>query len=148
MEETARAEVAVVAATRDLADYALGVAGEVTTSRPHTARIHDARKLRVLALTVLDRTVILEVLAGASWEDIARALMLPLEVTVQRYSPVVEKWRAGAPAGQVDASVYGDLTTGLPADHDPEGTAESLDAWIDRHLEPWQDRGPRLRARL
>lgn len=150
VEDTARAELATASAARDASDFARGIAAEVTTTRPPAARIREARELRLLALAVLDRAVVLELIAGTSWEDVSEALMLPLEETIRRYGPTVHAFRDGSPIAVPSTIITSDSASGLPMDTDPEGTAAAIDQWLDRHLDPWEHgaRGPRLAARF
>lgn len=147
MEETARAELAVMQAGRDVCDYTFGIAAGVTTPQAPGTRIREWRRVRVLALTGLDRAVLLELLSGTTWEQVAEALMLPLDETIRRYGPVLTQWTSGA-GPDPDVLRGTDLTVGLPVDTDPEGTAAALDQWLRRHREPWDDPGPTLASRF
>lgn len=133
----ARARLAFAVAGRDSADYARGLVGDVGTPQLPGERIRAARTLRLLGLSVLDRAVLIEALTGTSWAAIAEALALPESEARQRYETTVQLWSKELPAGQLDATIFGDHTTGLRHDLDPEGTAAALDAWFQRHAEPW-----------
>jgi hypothetical protein len=135
----ARARLALAVALRESADYARGIVADVGTQHRPGELIRHARTLRLLGLSALDRAVLIEALSGTSWECIAEALVMPVSVARRKYEPVVELWMRELPAGEVDATIYGDLTTGLRHDHDPEGTAVSVDAWYNRHMEPWEE---------
>ena len=142
-------------AARDVCDYTFGLAAGVTTPQGPGEKIREWRRVRILGLTGLDRAVILELTTGTTWEEAAAALMLPTAEVIRRYGPVLEKWRTDVAAGQLDATIYGDLTTGLPADPEPEDTAITLDqwlqrheAWLQRHMEPWDTPGPSLASRF
>lgn len=134
----ARARLAFAVAGRDTADYARGLVGDVGTPQLAGERIRNARRVRLLALTMLDRAVLIEALTGTSWAAIADALALPESEARKRYEETVEKWARALPTGVLDATIFGDATTGLRHDHDPEGTAAALDAWFQRHAEPWE----------
>lgn len=135
----ARARLAMARYLRDSADYARGLTGDVGVEHMPGELIRNARKLRLLDLSVLDCAVLVEALSGVSWDRIAEALVMPVTEVRRKYEPVVERWLQELPAGEVDATIYGDLTTGLRHDHDPEGTAVSIDAWYNRHMEPWEE---------
>lgn len=126
-------------AARENADYARGLVGDISTPMLPGERIRAARRLRVLALTVLDRAVLIERAAGCSWEEIARALGLSVDETRARYEETWQVWCAEAAPAGVDARVQGEHGLGLRFDEDPQGTAEMLDAWYMRHAEPWDD---------
>lgn len=133
-----RAKVAMAVGAREAADYARGLVGDVSTPMLPGERVRAARRLRVLALTVLDRAVLVERAQGCSWAEIARALSLSEEETVARYAETFEQWVAERAPEGIDASVLGDFGIGLRFDEDPEGTAASVDAWYARHAEPWE----------
>jgi len=135
----ARARLALAVALRESADYARGLIGDVGAEHAPGELIRNVRRLRLLDLSGLDRAVLIEALSGTSWEQIAEAMVMPVGEVRRKYEPVVTLWMQELPAGEVDATIYGDLTTGLRHDHDPEGTAVSLDAWYNRHMEPWED---------
>lgn len=135
----ARARLAFAVALRESADYARGLIADVGTEHMPGELIRNTRRLRLLDLSALDRAVLIEALSGASWECIAEALVMPVGEARRKYEPVVALWRQELDAGEVDATIYGDLTTGLRHDHDPEGTAVSVDAWYNRHMEPWEE---------
>lgn len=100
-------------------------------------RIEQARRLRALAMTVLDRAVLVELLTGSTWDEVADALGRTVEDARRIYEPTLELWALDQPVGGLDATIFGDFTTGLPHDPDPEGTARAVDAWCARHSEPW-----------
>jgi hypothetical protein len=135
----ARARLAFAVAVREAADYARGLIGDVGVDHMPGELIRNARRLRLLALSGLDRAVLVERLAGTSWEQIAEAMVLPVDEARRRYEETVDLWMQELPAGEVNAVIYGDHTTGLRHDHDPAGTALALDQWWNRHLEPWED---------
>lgn len=134
----ARARLAFAVAGREASDYARGLVGDVGSPQLPGERVRNARRLRLLALSVLDRAVLIEALTGTSWAEIAEALAMPEDEVRRRYEATVEQWARELPAAMLDATIYGDLTTGLRHDHDPEGTAAAIDAWYSRHAEPWE----------
>lgn len=126
-------------ALREVADYGRGMVGDVGAAHVPGELIRNARRLRLLALSALDRAVLIEALSGTSWDVIADALVMPVGEVRRRYEETVTLWSQALPTGEVDATIYGDHTTGLRHDHDPEGTAAALDGWYNRHMEPWED---------
>lgn len=145
-----RARLAYAVASREVADYARGLVGDTATPMLPGERIRAARRLRVLALSVLDRAVLVELAAGASWANVADALGLPEAEVRRRYQETAARWVSGQSPDEadLDLSIYGDFSTGLHPDSDPEGMAAALDAWYLRHSEPWDERadGPVTRA--
>jgi len=133
----ARASLAFAVAGRDAADYARGLVADVDKDHSPGERIRQARQLRIITLLVLDRAVLVEALTGTSWDAISDALMIPKDEVIRRYAPTVQRWRDDLDSGRVDATIFGDFTTGLLDDPDPEGTARTVDAWVARHAEPW-----------
>lgn len=133
----ARARLALAVALRESSDYARGLVGDVGVAHLPGELIRNVRRLRLIDLTALDRAVLVEALTGTSWAELAAALALPESEVRRRYEETVDLWTRQLPAGEVDATIYGDLTTGLRHDHDPEGTAAAVDAWYRRHAEPW-----------
>lgn len=132
-----RARLALAVAAREAADYAHGYVGDVSVPMPAGERIRSVRRLRLMALAVLDRAVLVELADGASWQEVADSLGLPLDETLRRYQETADLW-AGADGPQ--AAGVGDFEVGLAGDLDPAGTAAALDAWYVRHAEPWDAR--------
>ncbi|MFJ5121948.1 hypothetical protein [Kitasatospora sp. NPDC088548] len=124
VDPAARAFVAAAVADRDVAEFAIGLIAAGPADQTTDARIRAARRLRLLALEVLDRTVIAEALAGASWEELGAALGLDPAVAEGRYAQAVELWQD--PAG---AWMRG---PGEAGDPDVAGTAAAVDAWFAR----------------
>ena len=138
----ARARLAYAAAAREVSDYARGLVGTIGDAIPGTQRIRDARELLVAAHTVKDLATLVAALdsnldAEGTWDAIAHALGLPEHEARRRYEPVIERWEQQLPAGELDATIFGDWTTGLRHDPDPIGTAEAVDEWYRRHREPY-----------
>ena len=118
-----RARVAFAVAASEVSDYARDLVGDVAAPPAHPgALLRQVRLLRVADLTLLDRAVIVERLSGASWDDIADALSLPVDETIRRHAETCDLWAA---AGADDGE---DWTVGL---------ARDLDAWHARGQAPW-----------
>lgn len=145
-----RAALALAVAAQETSDYARGIVRDLATPMPAVERIRNTRRLGALRLQVHDLTVLLTLLQGAPWGEVADALGLPEEYVRETYQPQVDAWIAELPAGAVDATIYGDYTTGLRQDTDPEGTAATVDAWLARHSEWFEvdETGPVGRALL
>ena len=60
--------LAYAVAARDTADHARSLIGDLSTPLHVGDRIRAARQLRIHALTVLDRAVLIERADGASWD--------------------------------------------------------------------------------
>ena len=73
----ARAVLEVQTALLEVADRAADLSRDADAPMGTVERIRSLRRLRVLALTVLDRTVLAELLGGAPWSDVAAGLGLP-----------------------------------------------------------------------
>lgn len=130
-----RTRLALAVAARELADLARGIVGDVSTPMLRGERIRSARRLRMHTWTLVDRAVLSELADGATWDEVAAALGIPLEEAQRRYAQTWVQWRAGHTDGDDD---FGDFGVGLRGDLDLEGTAEALDQWWRRHAEPWE----------
>jgi hypothetical protein len=117
--------VAAASAAREVADYARDIVGTASDTISTRERIHGARRLRLLALEVLDRSVIAEALSGASWAEIADALLLDEATARARYEEAVATWADPQSAEQRGPGEAGDPDVG--------GTAAGLDLWWERH---------------
>lgn len=133
-----RARLAMAVAGREAADWARGTVRDVATPMLPGERIRQWRRLRAMALTGLDRAVLVELLEGSTWDQVADALGLPVGETRRRYEETFALWCEELPPTAMDATIFGDFTTGLRQDPDPEGTARALDSWAARHAEPWE----------
>lgn len=111
---------------RDLADDARAVLGDACADLPRGELLAKARRARMLAQSLVDRAVMVELAAGATWAEVAEGIGLPVEVALKVYGPTWEVWLE-------DGSE--------PADADQVGTAEALDQWWRRHAEPWETAG-------
>lgn len=141
-----RAYLALAVAAREASDFARGIVGDLGTPMLRGERIKQARRLGMLRLTVLDRAVLAELSDGASWDEVALELGLTEREARARYERTWVEWQAMTPE---DAADFGDFTLGLHGDLDIHGTAESIDAWWNRHAEPWdstETRHPVTRA--
>lgn len=67
------------------------------------------------------RCVLAELLAGATWEEVADGYGLTPEEMRRRFEPTLRTWRNGS------------------LRPDPAGTAAALDFWVERHAEPWME---------
>lgn len=131
-------------AGREVADYARGLVGDVAETMPAGARIRAARRLRILDMHVLDLSVIHELALGATWEQVAAALALPVDLVQSRYRETFERWVVRND-GPIDAW---NLGPGRLSDADLEATASTVDAWFERHAEPWDGAGERPVSRV
>ncbi|MCX5070840.1 hypothetical protein OOJ91_33890 [Micromonospora lupini] len=114
----AQARLAHVDAVRDAAEYLIQQAP--TSTDQHAAPgeyITAARRARLLALQLLDRAVLLELSAGATWDVVADRLSWPLDTVLARYEDMWKAWKtspdAGTTAEQVD-SWYSRVCPGAP----------------------------------
>lgn len=142
--DVARATVSVAQAAVETADFARGIVGSIDRPQAAVDAIREGRRLRLFALAVLDRIVIAQRVAGASWADIAAGLGGGWTAgTVEaKYGPDVETWCGRRPITD-HSMLVGDSSTGMPWDLDLDGTADAIDLWYARHAEPWeQPAGP------
>lgn len=118
------ARIATARAARDLSDLARQEVAATAEPLSSAERIRKARRLRQMANELVDRVVLAEALAGASWEEIAAALG-PKGLgrdpgTVEReYAEDVAEWAARSEE-EMEAEAEG---------------AGDLDAWYDLHRE-------------
>lgn len=143
--QASRARIALAHADKEASDYARGLVGDAATPHRPGELVNNRRRLRLLALTSLDRAVIAEYLSGTTWEQLAAWLGLSVETTLKRYRKTCEEWETEVDPADGD---YGDFTVGLRSDSDLEGTAASLDAWYRRHAEPWEPAAAERRERI
>lgn len=88
----ARAAIETTNAARDIVDLARELVEGLTSPAAAEDRIRAARPIVSHAYRVLDLVVLAELLNGAAWEDVARALDLPEAEARRRYQPTVERW--------------------------------------------------------
>lgn len=139
----ARTRLALATAARESADLAYGIVTDLPTTMVPGERIRTARRVRLQSFALVDRAVLVEKANGASWEEIAAALSMTVADTIATYGDTYETWLAG----EYDDDPLSDHVGGL-ADEDVLGTAQTLDAWWKRHVEPWHvgEDGPVTRA--
>ncbi len=101
-------------------------------------RVRAGLELRIQAQSVVDDIVILEVLSGSTWQEVANEFHLPAAELERRYGAIVELWRAGQPVHDLTQILSGEMVTGSMQDTDPAGTAAAIDQWYARHAEPWE----------
>lgn len=128
------ARVAAAASAREVSDLSRAVLGDCGHRFVPGDLIRSARQVRVAALLLVDRAVIAELLAGASWEDVAAAVGTDAATAERIYLPALELWSEEV-AELADA---GDHGVGGLTDLDLPGTADALDMWWRRHAEPWE----------
>ncbi|WP_330335697.1 hypothetical protein OHS33_38615 (plasmid) [Streptomyces sp. NBC_00536] len=126
------AEARLIAAShaREVSDFARGVVGGTSSAATAADRIGEARRLRLLALQVLNWSVRAAVLEGTPWVEIATALGRDAEAVRAEFEAGTSQWA--------------DL-----ASRDPEraersaAEAEALDTWYRTHavdfLDPAED---------
>lgn len=89
---TARARDAVVTTALEMADAMAGIALDPPMSA--YARLRDARRVvRAASLSLFDQMVMLELIRGASWDEVASALGLDVDTARYRYEETLEQWR-------------------------------------------------------
>lgn len=131
-----RARLALAVTGQEAADLGRGVVADVAVPLAAGERITMTRRLRLLSIALVDRAVLVELADGASWEQVADALGVPVEEARRVYEPTWVAWSADAGFLAYDA---GDRGVGMPADADAAGTAAALDSWCVRHAEPWDE---------
>jgi hypothetical protein len=133
----ARAVIATAIAARETADAARDAVRQLAggdTAATAQERLTTLRRPRAAALHLLDLGVVVERLRyGTSWEDIGRGLGLTAEMAADRYAETVAMWTDTDP----DQQLLGDLT--MLTVEQLADTAAGLDAWYDRHAEPWDE---------
>lgn len=135
-----RARLALAVAARDAADHARGLIGDLGATQTTGQRIGAARRLRALAMAVLDSAVLVEVAAGGDWAEIAPALGLTEGEARRRYAEIAQLWLEGEYSADLDLAVFSGLhEANLHPDTDPAGVAESIEQWFSRHVEPWEE---------
>lgn len=128
--------MAFAVAAGEASDYARHLISSLPADRSAGDLIRSARRLRILDLCVIDRAVIAERLAGASWEQIADALSLPVDETRRRHESACALW-----ADTLDGPdrPWAEGAVGTLDDAHLDTTASAVDVWFARHAEPWDD---------
>ena len=120
----------LAAAARLVSDYARTlIPGAAHAPHPGLA-VGDAARLVALARRLLDDAVVLERASGASWEDLAAALDMPVAQAREQWAPLAEQRRSDRMIAATEALAG----TGEP-EPDPLAVAEELDDWACRHRE-------------
>lgn len=133
-ELEARLRVASAAAAREAVDQARVFAATAATAGP-ADHLRAARELRLATVAVVDLSVLLMLVRGASWDEVTRALGRGDEGTVRAYyDPLLRAWGSGDPHAGVTVL---DRTAPFRADTDPLTTAHLLDQWLARTAEPF-----------
>lgn len=57
--------------------------------------IRSARMLRVDAIDIVTMAVLAERAKGATWDDVAEALTLPVKFVIEHYEPLERQWITG-----------------------------------------------------
>lgn len=136
MDVAARTRIATAVVSRDASDTARTLVDMSAGNKPIGSMVTAAMHLRTLALAAMDRAVLAERAAGATWDELADVLGMNRPDVMARYSAVYDRWELAGLDPDLSASL-GPARPGDLADPDPAGTAESLDAWRVRHAEPW-----------
>lgn len=138
MSLDARTRIATAVAAREVSDLArdvVVVTGQDFAPGELIARMNAARIAQIAAL---DRAVLTERVAGASWGVIADALGMPVAAVIARYEPIASEWAAHAEQGDVQLpAVERGVRVGIDGDRDLEGTAGAIEAWLERHVDPY-----------
>lgn len=121
--QVAAARLAAAQAARAAADLARAQVGETSTDATAADRIRGARRLRLLAMQVLDWTIRAEFLNGATWEELAEHAGRDASSLKRQYEAGTLQWVEGLPNSTQDEA----------------DEAAALDAWYARHAEELLD---------
>lgn len=136
-DSRAKARIAYGQAAREVSDYARALVPTIGEDHMNPGEyIAQARHLALAAARVREMAVILEVLSGSSWEQIARALGpgRDAEQVREEYEGLAEEWlAAGAPMSDGNP----DFPTGLIG---VDAIAGALDAWVTRFADAHERR--------
>lgn len=137
LSDASLARLAVAAAAQDLADFARAFVSIGSTRHSSGGELEDGQKLVAKAEYVLERLVVFERVAGASWEDIGSGLSMARQNAHKKFRAAVEEFEQALAEPEVTNPDTGDTYNQLPegAD-DPAWWADRLDAWVRRHREP------------
>lgn len=142
MDVALRARIAAAVTARDLSDSARTVVRALTEGFTLGEITAAAARMRTESLALLDRAVLADLAAGATWEQIGAVLNLTAREVRDRYEPVLDRWALTEldPAPVTRASIACDART-VNADD-----AAAVDSWLVRHAhaDPWDDE-PRAR---
>ncbi|KIF04162.1 hypothetical protein PL81_20345 [Streptomyces sp. RSD-27] len=129
-EQAADARLIAASHAREVSDFARGIVGATSNTATAADRLREARRLRLLALQVLNWSVRAEVLDGTPWTEIAAALGRDADAVRAEFESGTLQWA--------------DLAL-----RDPDRTerrvaeAEDLDNWYRTHavdfLDPAED---------
>ena len=118
----------------DTAMAAAVIAAAASTDHLPGTRIRAARRLRAQSLAVVDAAVVIELLEGATMEQVAHALGSTIEHANELYGPIVARWLGAHDESQDDAVARAtDLTATYRDLRDPEAAYARLRAWLDTH---------------
>jgi len=137
LSDASLARLAVAAAAQDLADFARAFVSIRDTRHSSGGELEDGQKLVAKAEYVLERLVVFERVAGASWEDIGSGLSMARQNAHKKFRSAVEEFEHAVAEPEVTNPDTGVTYNQLPegAD-DPAWWADRLDAWVRRHQEP------------
>lgn len=134
LRDRVRARVALSAVLRTLSDYAM--AAVPATADAHgdpTDALVVSRRMQAILLEVKFRSVVVGLVYGATWYDVARTLRVvdadgqPDERGVREvYEDFYEHWKAGE---EQVWTPQGGIPVCPEADDDPLAVAASLDRW-------------------
>lgn len=146
-----RARVATAVAAREVSDLARDVVVATAQDFAPGELITRMNRARIAQIAALDRAVLTERVAGASWDVIADALGMPVAAVIARYEPIADEWAERCARGeeiQLPAEHHG-VRVGILNDRDLEGTAGTIEAWLERHIDPYDlPAGASLSARI
>jgi len=150
MSLDARTRIATAVAAREVSDLARDVVVAAAQDFAPGELIARMNATRIAQVAALDRAVLAERVAGASWEVIADALGMPVAAVITRYEPIAEEWAERGARGEVQLPAeHRGVRVGILNDTDLEGTAGTIEAWLERHTDPWTlPSGASLSARI
>lgn len=90
-----RARSDLKAALADLAERGVALAQARYVKTHRGTLIEAARRVRAESIDIVTLAVLSERAAGASWTDVAQALMLEERYVREHYEPIEERWLAG-----------------------------------------------------
>ena len=129
-----------------VADWARTIVCDLGTPMSTRDRIRQWRTLRLHAMAAVDRCVLMELAAGAAWDEVAEAYGLSEEELRARFDPALAAAANRGP-GEQPWDPTGEMRVGSALDSDVDGTVASLDSWIARHCDPWDQVEPAPIAR-